>query len=108
MRESPHPRASPSYAQNRAAEGTRKPPAPETEQEHTHQHHQRKHRDQHTSKRHRRHNAFKTGSWSYKDRMLFVGSLQRDIDFIALGQEMRRDVDDVFEKFSDVLAAGLY
>lgn len=40
--------------------------------------------------------------------MLFVGSLQRDIDFIALGQEMRRDVDDVFEKFSDVLAAGLY
>lgn len=50
----------------------------------------------------------KTGPWSYRDRMRFVGALQRGTDLIALARSMHRDVDDVFEKFSDVVAAGLY
>lgn len=40
--------------------------------------------------------------------MRLVEALQRGIDFIALAQKMCRDIDDVFEKFSDVVAAGLY
>lgn len=40
--------------------------------------------------------------------MRFVGALQRGTDLIALARSMHRDVDDVFEKFSDVVAAGLY
>lgn len=40
--------------------------------------------------------------------MRLVEALQRGIDLVALAQNMRRDIDDVFEKFSDVVAAGLY
>lgn len=40
--------------------------------------------------------------------MRLVEALQRGVDLIALAQDMRRDIDDVFEKFSDVVAAGLY
>lgn len=40
--------------------------------------------------------------------MRLVEALQRGVNLIALAQDMHRDIDDVFEKFSDVVAAGLY
>ncbi|KAH0605858.1 uncharacterized protein H6S33_004315 [Morchella sextelata] len=52
--------------------------------------------------------VLRTGPWNSTERMLLVESMQGGVDFERLGDMMGRDPGDVFERFSDVVAAGLY